>query len=138
MTPMPRYVLSVQGGPADMRGEPEDSPTHQLVTGRAFTALIRPETDVAGPVAAHAYWQVGDRQIPAELQLDVSHQGAVRVKGTAVALDTREQSPVQLFILIASPEVLKGITADANSLGDVDASGQVSVHRLSVVTAGPE
>lgn len=83
--PLPAFNANLSGGAREYRGATEPSSgTPVFVAGSLLTLEVSPQQPVTGPLEAHAFLARGADIVrwEPEPHLDVSPQGAVRLRGT--------------------------------------------------------
>ncbi len=130
---LPAYALVVTGGQDTTRSAthaPAASPVPEVraVADAPLTVLLRPPTEVSGPVVARAFAVRGGHASDAAVAVRISESGSIEVQGAARDLAGAAPGEATLVIVIARD----GVRADARAI----AEGATAPHGVSVARVG--
>lgn len=97
---LPAYELEVRGGNRVTRGAEETPAEARLSAGSRLDLVVRPETDVEGPLQAAAFRLEGGAWVDAGLAVHVDPSGAVRASGTVGAKMRATPGPLRLAVVV--------------------------------------
>lgn len=97
---LPAYELEVRGGDRVTRGAEETPAEARLSAGSRLDLVVRPETDVEGPLQAAAFRLEGGAWVDAGLAVHVDPSGAVRASGTVGAEVPATPGPLRLAVVV--------------------------------------
>jgi hypothetical protein len=97
---LPGYELSISGGTADTRGDPQERIV--LTRGSNVTLTMRPETSVSGAVEARAFIVQAANAHPLQLEVTVTPEGAIRLRGNLAELPG-SPGPAEIVVSVVRP-----------------------------------
>lgn len=99
---LPLYAMTVTGGQDTTRGAPDDSSRPIAVTADApLAVLLRPPTEVSGPLVVRLFTSRGGRASEAHAAVRAAPSGAVEVRGAARDLAGDAPGEATLVVVIA-------------------------------------
>jgi hypothetical protein len=130
-TSLPDYEVSVSGPRSTVRGGPGERALSQLElhAESPFELVFRPNEDVSGPLTAQAFLVEGAQAHTWRGPVEVSPEGAVRIKGSTDSLFAGRRGDLDLLVIVARPGAIPDDTdAVAASASPGDSRRVARVH----------
>jgi len=137
LSPLPGYSATAEGGQSTVRSTLSDAGFVVLKPDSTLTLVLRPATEVKGPVTARFYAKQGDRLDVLALEAEAAAAGALRVKRTAAEIFAQRRGRWTLIAVVGRPEAL-GIGVESKAKGETSSGPGWQRVSVEVMLSDPE